>query len=287
MQYTLGSAARMAGLSKSTLSRAIKDGKLTAVRSDDTGSYKIEQSELERYQAAAVAVSRATAENHSAPQAATQQEHHDIAVLQTQMDGMQRLLSFLQAQLHDTQQQRDSWQRQAERLGLPRPTSPAAGTGPAIRPATVSAPQLAAGLALLSNPLAQVWSWLADLGRATVSKPTAPANLARFGHGCLAPGSEPRRSEAPQPLNREALLRELARELERDGRRNAFPADPRATGHRARPRLHLEFTEEHGEQAAGDPRTASLPSKALTTSETIVPDVSQSPGQPPGNRCLP
>ena len=35
MQHTLGSAARMAGLSKSTLSRGIKDGKLSAIRSDD------------------------------------------------------------------------------------------------------------------------------------------------------------------------------------------------------------------------------------------------------------
>ena len=85
MQHTLGSAARMAGLSKSTLSRGIKDGKLSAIRSDDTGSYKIEQSELERY-LAAVAIVRATAENRATLQAATQQEHRDFAVPQFLLD---------------------------------------------------------------------------------------------------------------------------------------------------------------------------------------------------------
>ena len=55
---------RIRAVSKSTPSRGIKDGKLSAIRSDDTGSYKIEQSELERY-LAAVAVVRATAENRA------------------------------------------------------------------------------------------------------------------------------------------------------------------------------------------------------------------------------
>ena len=48
MFVTLGEAARQSGVSKSRISRAIRDGKLTAVRSSDTGSYRIEQSELQR-----------------------------------------------------------------------------------------------------------------------------------------------------------------------------------------------------------------------------------------------
>lgn len=48
MSYTLGEAAKAAGFSKPTLSRAIKNGKLSAKRFDD-GSYSIDPSELERW----------------------------------------------------------------------------------------------------------------------------------------------------------------------------------------------------------------------------------------------
>jgi DNA-binding IclR family transcriptional regulator len=42
MHVTLGQAAKQSGLSKSTISRAILQGKQFAVRSADTGSYQIE-----------------------------------------------------------------------------------------------------------------------------------------------------------------------------------------------------------------------------------------------------
>ena len=51
MNYTLGEAAKAAGFSKPTLSRAIKNGKLTASKLED-GSYQINPSELERWKEA-------------------------------------------------------------------------------------------------------------------------------------------------------------------------------------------------------------------------------------------
>lgn len=48
MSYTLGEAAKAVGFSKPTLSRAIKNGKLSAQRLDD-GSYRIDPAELERW----------------------------------------------------------------------------------------------------------------------------------------------------------------------------------------------------------------------------------------------
>ena len=48
MSYTLGEAAKAAGFSKPTLSRAIKNGRLSADRLDD-GSYRIDAAELERW----------------------------------------------------------------------------------------------------------------------------------------------------------------------------------------------------------------------------------------------
>ena len=47
MPYSIGEAAKAVGISKSTLSRAIKNGRISAIRLDD-GSYSIEPVELHR-----------------------------------------------------------------------------------------------------------------------------------------------------------------------------------------------------------------------------------------------
>jgi hypothetical protein len=47
MPYSLGQAAKATGKSKPTIQRAIKTGRLSAVRKDD-GSYQIEPAELHR-----------------------------------------------------------------------------------------------------------------------------------------------------------------------------------------------------------------------------------------------
>ena len=47
MAYTLGQAARAVGRSKTTLNRAIKSGKICAIRGED-GSYTIDPAELVR-----------------------------------------------------------------------------------------------------------------------------------------------------------------------------------------------------------------------------------------------
>ena len=47
MKYTLGTAAKATGKSKSTLSRDIKNGRISAIRGDN-GSFEIDPSELHR-----------------------------------------------------------------------------------------------------------------------------------------------------------------------------------------------------------------------------------------------
>jgi excisionase family DNA binding protein len=47
MQVTLGQAAKQLGIGKATLSRYIKQGKLSAAKQED-GSYRIDVSELDR-----------------------------------------------------------------------------------------------------------------------------------------------------------------------------------------------------------------------------------------------
>src|SRR3954468_3037282 len=46
MFLTLGEASKQSGFSKATLSRAIRDGKLSAQRSPETNSFKIDPAEL-------------------------------------------------------------------------------------------------------------------------------------------------------------------------------------------------------------------------------------------------
>jgi excisionase family DNA binding protein len=47
MAHTLGEAAKAAGVSKTTLRRAIQSGRISAIRRDD-GSYEIDPAELHR-----------------------------------------------------------------------------------------------------------------------------------------------------------------------------------------------------------------------------------------------
>jgi excisionase family DNA binding protein len=49
MQLTLGQAAKAIGMNKATLSRYIKQGKISAEKQED-GSYRIDPSELDRLQ---------------------------------------------------------------------------------------------------------------------------------------------------------------------------------------------------------------------------------------------
>ena len=110
-------AARQSRISKSTISRALRDGKLSAVRSPDTGSYKIEQSELQRY-LDATAVARATAETVAMTQAATPPETAGTAALEAQITaGLREVGELLRRQLDDVKEDRDRWRGQAERLG--------------------------------------------------------------------------------------------------------------------------------------------------------------------------
>jgi len=131
MHVTLGEAARQSGVSKSRISRAIRDGKLSAVRSADTGSYRIEQSELQRYLDATQVV-RATAETvavGTAPVAVGESATApDTGALEAQIEGLRRVADLLQRQLDDALAQRDKWeaafQQHARPPALPQPATP-------------------------------------------------------------------------------------------------------------------------------------------------------------------
>ena len=145
MPYNLGQAAKATGISKPTLSRAIKSGKLSGQKQPD-GSFLIDQAELHRVYPLVVATSNdngnmeqsETPSNPSALQAQleTLREERDRErqQLQATIDDLReergRLLKVLEEQAGTVKQL--TYQPKAEPTEEPLPT-PAAFLGASVR----------------------------------------------------------------------------------------------------------------------------------------------------------
>lgn len=112
MSYTLGEAAKATGMSKAALSRAIKNGTLSAEKQEN-GSYKIDPAELYRVyppateQQAKVTVSRVT---DATELNALNRELH------AKLESALQRLSDKDAVIDDLREDRDRWRTQAEKL---------------------------------------------------------------------------------------------------------------------------------------------------------------------------
>ncbi len=110
MELSLGAAARLVGTSKSTLTRAVRSGRLSATR-DDAGSYRINVAELTRVYPVAQPREPVAVAHHATPTPDPQ-----VAVLETELRGLRELLA-------EVRESRDGLARQVERLtaALPAP----------------------------------------------------------------------------------------------------------------------------------------------------------------------
>jgi len=122
---TLGQAAKLAGVGKTTLTRAIKSGRLSAERRED-GSYRIDPAELSRAYEIRIetpvtgsvtgdVVHRATAgrdTGETAEMAARQ------AALDAEIAGLREIVRRLDDQARDLRDERDAWRVQAENASL-------------------------------------------------------------------------------------------------------------------------------------------------------------------------
>jgi hypothetical protein len=121
----------MAGVSKSTISRAIQAGRLSAARSDD-GGWSIDPAELSRVYPPApfpVPVGRpiGRAADGSEGQDATPVGTHGPArdaLFEVQLDALRQLLEAERRRADELRADRDAWREQAQRLALPVPPKP-------------------------------------------------------------------------------------------------------------------------------------------------------------------
>lgn len=146
MGYTLGQAAKATGMSKAALSRAIKNGRISAEK-QDSGSYMIDPAELHRvYPPVAEKQANDGANDNDGATGATAVNTNlnaDIRELSAKLEAATVRLADKEAVIADLREDRDRWRTQAEKLLLtdqrakpiitPPPEKAAVG-----KPATVS-----------------------------------------------------------------------------------------------------------------------------------------------------
>lgn len=108
-ELSLTQAAKIVGKSKSTINRAIKSGKLSAIRRDD-GSYSIEGAELAR------AFQTGTLLGSEWVSAAPSTEQVRTATLEAENAALRAALDREREALDEVRADRDAWKQQATAL---------------------------------------------------------------------------------------------------------------------------------------------------------------------------
>jgi excisionase family DNA binding protein len=102
MKLTLSEVARQAGMSKSTLSRLVKKGRITAEKQEN-GEFRIDPSELDRL-----------ADLRSSRRSVQRIETGTDAVLQREIDLLREMLLDKERTIQDLRTERDDWKKQAQ-----------------------------------------------------------------------------------------------------------------------------------------------------------------------------
>jgi excisionase family DNA binding protein len=112
MVYTLGEAAKATGMSKATISKAIKNGRISASK-DETGTFKIDPSELHRVYPPTVST-----EQRETPNVAASEHPNDSLVreLQARLEAAQERIADKDSVIDDLREDRDRWRQQATAL---------------------------------------------------------------------------------------------------------------------------------------------------------------------------
>ena len=112
MAYTLGEAAKAVSKSKATISKAIKSGRISAVKEAD-GRFSIEPVELHRVYPVNVEV---TVHPEQKETGVNTTVSSDLMLLQARLDAADARLSDRDATIEDLREDRDRWRQQATTL---------------------------------------------------------------------------------------------------------------------------------------------------------------------------
>ena len=114
MSYTLGQAATASKKSKSTISKAIKNGLISAIRQPN-GSFKIDPSELHRV---------FPINTHNEQERTSDRTHKDSVETLVRVAQLEAKLEASEKRVDDLEKDRDIWRQQATALlNAPRPKS--------------------------------------------------------------------------------------------------------------------------------------------------------------------
>ena len=113
---SLNEASKLSGRAKSTLSKALKSGKLSYVSKDaKTGTYEIDPAELLR-------AFPETPKSGNGDQKETHGKPHGNSALETELKALrQEKIISLEKQIDELRTERDEWRKQAQQLALSAP----------------------------------------------------------------------------------------------------------------------------------------------------------------------
>jgi hypothetical protein len=114
MKHTAGTAAKAVGKTKSTITKAIASGKLSAIKNDN-GAWEIDASELYRVYPPTPLETVEIEQNDTLKETVGNSK---------EIEALERLLKAAEEQIYDLKADRDEWRKQANQLLLTNTSTP-------------------------------------------------------------------------------------------------------------------------------------------------------------------
>ena len=114
MKHTAGTAAKAVGKTKSTITKAIASGKLSAIKNDN-GAWEIDASELYRVYPPTPLETVEIEQNDTLKEMGRNSK---------EIEALERLLKAAEEQIDDLKADRDEWRKQANQLLLTNTSAP-------------------------------------------------------------------------------------------------------------------------------------------------------------------
>lgn len=144
MTYTLGQAATATGKSKSTIQRAIENGKISGSK-DNNGHYALDPAELHRVYppVAPSTVAQPVPSNDTQRQNATVEHPRNSEILEEKIKNRDEKIAFYESQIDELKVERNDWKEQAQRLAITnqkQTEKPTEGQEPIVPPVPIAKP---------------------------------------------------------------------------------------------------------------------------------------------------